>query len=181
MLVHDKLYIFLHWLYIVRYLGIQLTEIKKCLQQNPRRTWPTANASRPGLTTTEAQSNVFTAAIGTHYRKWDAEADTFALSEHNAGNAADDVAKQLIRQGYAVTRAEVVGSLYRQGVPNARLGPMPADKYPWNSLADTFTLAGSNANKNVSEILAGLTDQGYNVSEAEVRASLIKQGKSPYN
>lgn len=140
-----------------------------------------ANTSRPGLATTEAQSKVFFAAVGSHHRKWDAEADTFALSKHNAGNAADEIAKQLIRQGYAVTRAEVVGSLYRQGVPNARLGPMPAGKYSWNTLADTFTLAASNANKNVSEILAGLTDQGYNVSEAEVRASLIKQGKSPYN
>lgn len=74
-----------------------------------------ANASRPGLTTTEAQSKVFSAAVGSHHRKWDAEADIFALSKHNAGNAADEIAKKLIRQGYAVTRAEVVGSLYRQG------------------------------------------------------------------
>lgn len=181
MLVLDKLYIFLHWLYIIRYLGIQLTDIKKFLQQNPRRTWPTANASQPGLTTTEAQSHVYTATIGTNYRKWDADANTFVLSEHNAGKAADEITKQLIGQGYAVARAEVVGSLYRQGVPNARLGPMPADKHLWNALADIFTLAGFNAKKSVSEILAGLTDQGYNVSEAEVRASLIKQGKLLYN
>lgn len=136
-----------------------------------------ANASRSGLTTTGAQSHITTSRLGRLYRKWDAEADTHAFSAHNAGNSADEIAKQLIGQGYAVTRAEVVGSLYLQGVPNARLGPMPAARYGWNKLADVFTLAAFNANKNVSEILAGLTDQGYTVTETEVRESLARQGK----
>lgn len=99
------------------------------------------------------------------------------MSEHNAGQAANEIAKQLITQGYEVTRAEVVGSLYRQGVQNVRLGPMPANKYPWSTLADTFALAGYNAGKKVLEILAGLTHQGYDVTEAEVILSLNRQGK----
>lgn len=71
-----------------------------------------------------------------------------------------------------------MGSLYKQGVQNARLGPMPGNTHAWNSLADAFTLAGFNANKSVSEILASLTDQGFTATEAEVRASLSAHGKS---
>lgn len=136
---------------------------------------PTANL------TSETQIIVLPRAVSSRFRKGDADADTFALSQHNAGNTDDEIAKQLIRRGYAVTRAEVVGSLYRQGMQNARLGPISARQYPWNALADAFTLAGSNAQKSVSEIRAGLTAQGYNVTEAEVRASLAKQGIWPHN
>lgn len=120
--------------------------------------------------------------MGTQYRRWDAQADTFAMSEYNAGHAADEIAKQLIRQGYAVTRVEVVGSLYRQGIQYVRLGPMPqpAHKSTWNALADEFALAGFEAHKKVSEIFADLTLNGYDITETEIRGSLIKQGKSPY-
>lgn len=141
---------------------------------------PTANNTPPPrLTTAEAQSVTFTSSVGFHYREWDNEADKFALAANLAGDSAFEIATKLIMRGYGATKAEVIESLSRQGVPDPHLRPMPVVRFAWDQLADVFTLAGFVADMNVSEILVGLTDQGYNVTETEVRESLIKQGRWP--
>lgn len=103
-----------------------------------------------------------------------------ALFEHNAGHSADEIAKHLISRGFEITRAQVVGSLYKQGVQNVRTGPMPATAigYPWSPLADAFALAGYNANKTLPDILASLMNEGYNVTADEIIRSLARQGKT---
>lgn len=131
------------------------------------------------MTTAEAQSVTFTSSVGFYYREWDDEADDFVLAANLAGDSAYEIATKLIMRGYAATRAEVIESLSLQRVPDPPLGPAPVVRFAWDQLADVFTLAGFVADKNVSEIHTGLLDQRYNVTEMEVRESLIRQGRWP--
>lgn len=110
------------------------------------------------------------------HRCWDIQADTLALSQHNAGQTAGQISAQLIRHGYATTRAEVAGNLHRLGVHQVHLGPIPVSAQRWDNRADTFAKDAFRHGQTVTQIMGQLTRNGYQTTETEVLASLQRQG-----
>ena len=110
------------------------------------------------------------------HRCWDTQADAFALSQHNSGQTAGQISIQLIRHGYAATRAEVAGNLHRLGVHQVHLGPIPVSNQRWDNRADAFAMDAFRHGQTVTQIMDQLTLKGYQTNETEVLASLQRQG-----
>ena len=110
------------------------------------------------------------------HRCWDTQADSFALSQHNLGQTAGQISAQLIRHGYAATRAEVAGNLHRLGVHQVHLGPIPVPNQRWDNRADAFAMDAFRHGQTVTQIMDQLTLKGYQTNETEVLASLQRQG-----
>lgn len=103
---------------------------------------------------------------------WDTQADNFALAAHRAGKTVTDIMNQLTSNGYTATEVQVIASLRRQGVPNARTVP----KLRWNTQADTFAMAGHSAGQSAGQIFRQLAKNGYITSKDEVGANLKRMG-----
>lgn len=64
------------------------------------------------------------------YRRWDTAADAFAVTQHNSGYTAQQIAPELIKRGYGATRAEVEANLQRLGVQQVQYGRLPVTPQP---------------------------------------------------
>lgn len=110
-------------------------------------------------------------------RLWDTQADSVTMAGHLSGKTVTQIADQLNSTGYRINKVEVGVSLNRQGVRKVEWKAGVPSPLSWDSMADAVALAGHRAGKAVSEIATRLCEQGYNVSSAEVSASLLRQGQ----
>lgn len=60
------------------------------------------------------------------FRRWDVQADSFALSAYRSGQSWDEICLTLRNRGYDITRADVVINLIRQGGKVARQKKNPS-------------------------------------------------------
>jgi len=110
-------------------------------------------------------------------KRWDARADAYALSAKQLGLSVPQITPELCRNGYAVSTAEVVESLNRQGVQNAAgVAEIGFAVLRWDARADAFALAAHRIGQTQVQVLAGLTRAGYGVTLGDVAASLHRQG-----
>lgn len=116
------------------------------------------------------------AVVVPKYRVWDKDANEFALAQHNAGQTVQQIATQLIKNGYTATRAEVASRLHNLGVQNVRLGLVPVTIHRWDGRADAFAVDANRRGQTVAQITAQLSQNGYTITAADVTASLHKQG-----
>lgn len=100
------------------------------------------------------------------FRAWDVGADTFAMTAHNSQMEVMDIARQLNKSGYGVTKAEVGASLQRQGAQNIRWGSEFLPK-SWDSDADNFARDLIFEGKPLELIVACLCENGYAVDLAD--------------
>lgn len=122
-----------------------------------------------------ADQNSATPAEPPRFR-WDAQADSFALSAHRTGQTAPHISQQLCLHGYSSTTAEVVDSLRRQGVQNVASTPDVVTTLCWDAHADAAALAGHRSGHAISHITARLCRIGYLITSADVVESLNRQG-----
>lgn len=105
-------------------------------------------------------------------RQWDARADKIARNAHNSGKELMDIAREMNKSGYAVTKAEVAGSLQRQGIQNIRWGAEWMPKLPWDANAQSFAQVSLNAGKSLDMIVDDLRANGYGVNRGDILANM---------
>lgn len=172
-------------------IGIDLSTINECLRRNGRTLFenqPTTiihgqsllsvarastsqqdpNIARNQITTPRSQ------AIQAPILRWDAQADTIALSAHHTGQTVAQISAQLCQYGYTTTPVEVTASLSRQGVYDD-LWQEPAP-FRWDARADAFALAAHNVGQTAPQIAASLCSHGYIAFTIEAVLSLSRQG-----
>ena len=166
-------------LHIAEYLGIQLTNIERFLQQNGRnfvQYQPNAARGRRIAPANTSQQNTSTQPwmLQAPMRlDWDAQADTFAMAAHRAGKTMPDVLRQLITNGYKATKASLTASLQRQGVQNVNWDDVPDTQFrSWDAQADAFAIAAHTTGQTAAQISSQLIRNGYNPTKAEVVANL---------
>ncbi|MCJ1343040.1 hypothetical protein MMC31_001229 [Peltigera leucophlebia] len=111
----------------------------------------------------EGNTNVTLVKDG-RFRTWDAEADKTVLNAHDSGKEVMDIARELNRSGYGVTRAEVVESLFRQGVENIHRGADEIPKFPWDDTARNIAKTLFEGGETVETIVDKLCARGYNTT-----------------
>lgn len=112
--------------------------------------------------------------------KWDALADQFAMIGHTAGKDLQEIARQLIINGYSATKWDVAESLQRQGArmvenPSTESSEPPQHRC-WDTQADSFALSQHNCGQTAGQISVQLIGRGYAVTRAEVAGNLRRLG-----
>lgn len=105
-------------------------------------------------------------------RQWDARADEIARNGHNSGKELMDIAREMNQSGYAVTKAEVAGSLQRQGIQNIRWGAEWMPKLPWDANAKRFVEISLGAGKSLDMIVDNLRANGYGIDRDDILANM---------
>ena len=120
----------------------------------------------------------FRVKVGRFASFWDARAEAYVLSATRLGLSVPQITTDLCTHRYAVSTAEVMESLRRQGAQAMprRVAEIGFALLQWDAQAEAFTLAAHQVRQTRVQILAGLNAAGYGVTAQEVRESLARQG-----
>lgn len=108
---------------------------------------------------------------------WDARAEAYVMRATRLGLSVPQITTDLCTHRYAVSTAEVMESLRRQG---AQIVPRPVAELGfgllrWDAQAEAFTWAAHQIRQTPAQILAGLNRAGYGATDQDVRESLARQ------
>lgn len=112
--------------------------------------------------------------------KWDAFADPFAMIGHTAGKDLEEIARQLIINGYSTTRRDVAETLQSQGAqmvenPSTETSE-PSQHRCRDTQADSFALSQRNFGQTAGSIPVHLIRHGYAATRTKVAKNLRQLG-----